>query len=693
MSLREYGRPYGGAGEAGVAEPAPAPAPAPPGRRKRRGAHKTRDVQHAAPPSSARRRLGRSPLVVAAVGIGAWAYGVAQLHPSNIGRPGLLAGGNPWFTAGLLWLLAALLLELRSDKPRTWVLAPTVVGLIVAIHASVPIIFGTPEYAWVYKHLGVIAAFQHYGHVTDPKSIYQEWPALFAAVAALASLAHVSAASLATWAPLAFELADALLVFALFRLLTDSRRIAWLALVLYEGLIAWVGQDYLSPQAFGYLIWLALVAIVLRWLRRPAADPAPARGRIARLRARVVAGAQPPPDTTRGQRAVAVVLVALLYLAIVAAHQLTPYMALAGIGALTVLDLIRPRWLIGLMIAVAAGYLVPHYHLIAQQFGGLFSGGNPIANAGGAHGTPNASATAVWSARTVDLLILAMWGTTMALIVRRRRRLGPVAIAGTLAFSPFMILFAQSYGGEAIYRVYMFSSPWCALLIAGAVCELRPSRRWPVAVAVSVAALLAGLQGLYGPTRANGFTPGDVAASLWLYGHVPHGALIVLPVDNFPAFDTADYNRYEVALMPADPQFGLAWMNESNLSEVENWIVRLGQRTAYVVVSRSMGAWDGYYGAPAGYRGLERELPTALHGAVVFRNADATVYRLYLGFTGPAPASQGQPASRATAPTQPGSAPAATASPVEPFGPLWPSGSEPHWLAPSAPPGRSTQHP
>ena len=37
--------------------------------------------------------------------------------------------------------------------------------------------------------------------------------------------------------------------------------------VLYEGLVSWVGQDYLSPQAFGYLLWLAMALIILRWLR------------------------------------------------------------------------------------------------------------------------------------------------------------------------------------------------------------------------------------------------------------------------------------------------------------------------------------------------------------------------------------------------------------------------------------------
>ena len=47
-------------------------------------------------------------------------------------------------------------------------------------------------------------------------------------------------------------------------------------------------------------------------------------------------------------RVVALVLVVAIYFAIVASHQLTPYVVLAGVGGLTVLDLVRPRWMLAL---------------------------------------------------------------------------------------------------------------------------------------------------------------------------------------------------------------------------------------------------------------------------------------------------------------------------------------------------------
>ncbi len=574
----------------------------------------------------------RPELAAPVIGLAAWAYGVSRLRQQAIGSYGLLAEANVWFVLGLVVLVAGFVLELSRSRPRTWLLIVDLVALIVAVHATIPLLYGVPEYAWVYKHIGIASAFARYGRLTDPGNIYDQWPALFAAVAAIASLGHTAVVSFATWAPLAFELADALLLLAVFRCLGADRRIAFLAVALYEGLVAWVGQDYLSPQAFAYMLWLAIALIIVRWLR--SAQPVRQRqGRLTRLQTALLAGLESPPSTSGAMRVVAVMMVSALYCAIVAAHQLTPYMVLAAIGSLMPLGVVRPRWLLLLLAAIAGAYLVPRYSLISSNFGGLFSGGNPIANASGSRGTYHAGAQAT-TAQVVHALAAAMWLLALAAVARQRRTLGRVAIPAALAFSPFLILGAQSYGGEAIYRVYLFSAPWCALLIAGALCELRlPQRlplRWPLVSIACGAALFAGLQGLYGPVSVDAFTPSEVAASQWLYGHIPQGSLIVLPDQNFPSLEVADYNHYELEVMPSDPQIGVPWLNESNLPEVKRWIAELGHQTAYIVLSSSMRASAGYFGAPVGYAELVRALPGEPGATLVYRNADAAIYRLDL---------------------------------------------------------------
>ena len=80
-------------------------------------------------------------------------------------------------------------------------------------------------------------------------------------------------------------------------------------------------------------------------------------------------------------------LVALLYFAIVAAHQLTPYIALLAIArsgaAWRGVARLAP---LALLAVIAGGFLAPRYGLISSQFGGVFSGGDVFENAPGSQG-------------------------------------------------------------------------------------------------------------------------------------------------------------------------------------------------------------------------------------------------------------------------------------------------------------------
>jgi hypothetical protein len=336
-----------------------------------------------------------------------------------------------------------------------------------------------------------------------------------------------------------------------------------------------------------------------------------------------------PQEATQAQRVLAWALIIVIYFAIVAAHQLTPYMALASIAALVLFGLLWRGWLMLLVLAaIAVGYLVPRYGLISQQFGGLFSGGNVLKNASGVTGISRYGAE-LFTSKIVRALDVGMWLFALAAIARQWRTLGRVVTPALLAFSPFLSLFAQRYGGEVIYRVYMFSAPWCALLIAGALVKLRVATwRWLAVTCACSAAIAAGLQGLYGPVAVYDFTPAELTASLWLYGHAPHGSLLVLAADNFPILEVADYNSYDLQVIPADPQENASWINEANIPEIERWITSLGHRTAYVVLSRSMVAYASYFGSPKGYLQMANAVRYERGWSVIYRNADTTIYRV-----------------------------------------------------------------
>jgi hypothetical protein len=570
-------------------------------------------------------------LIPLIAGIGAWAFGVSQIQRQAIGPYGVLANANAWFILGLALLLGGMLAELSRPRARTWLLGAYLIGLIVAIHTTVPLLYGgTPEYAWVYRHVGVAQEFGRYQRVTDSSNIYQQWPALFTAVASISSLGNAGPLSFAAWGPVAFELADALLLLGIFRLLTGDRRLPYLAVLLYEGLIAWVGQDYLSPQAFGYLLWLGIMAVVVRWLLVPA--PAHARRRFVNRARALLLGKRPaPPETSTAMRWLALVLVAAIYFAIVAAHQLTPYIALLGVAALVLLGVLWRGWLmLGLLAVIALGFLAPRYGLISSQFGGIFSGGDVFENASGSQGILHKAAE-LRTGEVVHVLAALMWLGAAAAIALRWRSLGRVAILAVLAFSPFAVLGVQSYGGEAIYRVYLFSAPWCALLIAELIAELRGALR-PLASAVAcTVALAAGLQGLYGPVAVYAFTPAELTASRWLYEHAAPGSVLVLAADNFPGLEVANYRFYDLVIIPADPQSGQAWLDEGNVIDVEQWLASLGHPTAYVVFSQSMDNYAGYFGYPTGYGTLAKAVAVNPRWHVVYRNPDVVIYRVTAG--------------------------------------------------------------
>ena len=561
-------------------------------------------------------------------GIAAWIVGVEQIQRSRLSFYGLLDSGNFLFVISFGLITTGFLLELGRDAPRGRLLGLHLVALLVAIHATVPILFGTPEYAWVYKHIAATQQLGLNGHITDSSNIYQLWPALFAAAAALVSMGHTSPITIATWGPLAFELIMLLVVLGALRQLHPNRRVTWLAALLYVGLVSWVGQDYFSPQAFAYVLWIGILIIILRWLRAlPGGEP---KSRLKRYRAALLVDAEAPPPTSDRMRWVAVLLLVIVYFAIVAAHQLTPYLVIASVGALALLGLVQPRWLMLLLVAIAVGFLVPRYGLIAHNFGGLFSGGNPIANAGGRAGTYHAGPEE-FTAWVVRGLAALMWLAALASLVQRRHVAGRYVTTGVLAFSPFVILAVQNYGGEAIYRIFLFSCPWCALLIAEPLLGLRWAvTRWLLVAGVSLACVYAGLQGLYGPVRLRAFTPAEVNASRWLFSHTPAHTLIVLPDDNFPAPEGAHYNVYTVQDIPADPQIGDDTVDEGNVDKVVSWVNSLGRGDPYVVFSRSLGAYAEYFGAPRGYATLAHTVASSPGWSVVYRNPDVSIYRLDL---------------------------------------------------------------
>jgi hypothetical protein len=281
-----------------------------------------------------------------------------------------------------------------------------------------------------------------------------------------------------------------------------------------------------------------------------------------------------------------------------------------------------------LLAVIAFGFLAPHFGFVESQFG-IFNGGNPLSNASGtnvAHQGDEALNA------DIDRVIgVGMWLATLVVIAFQRRALGKVSIGAALAFTPFFILGAQSYGGEAIYRVFLFSAPWCSLLIADVLVKMRAiAWRRVAAIGVCSLALAGGLQSLYGPIDTDTFTPGELAASLWLYSHATRDSVFVLPDDNFPVHETINYNAYVLQYMTNAVGADKKPLNVSNVANVEAWINRLKGTYAYVVFSRSTSAYASYFSAPQGYAQLVSAVQHRYGWTVVYHNADTTIYQFLI---------------------------------------------------------------
>jgi hypothetical protein len=100
-----------------------------------------------------------------------------------------------------------------------------------------------------------------------------------------------------------------------------------------------------------------------------------------------------------------------------------------------------------------------------------------------------------------------------------------------LALAPFGIVAAQSYGGEALLRVYLYTLPACAMVLGADFAERHPKEpRTRLVKRLSVLTVV--VVGLFpfarwGNERYEQVTRNEVQGVEWLYGNVPSGSRLV----------------------------------------------------------------------------------------------------------------------------------------------------------------------
>ncbi len=540
----------------------------------------------------------------------------ASLRTVDLGRMnglGLLSVLPAGAVAGVALVALAFVMGLALPTAHRAVLIPALASLVVCLDGITAFVEPEPRFPTAYQIAGYVQYVSATGHTAPGLAAYFSWPGFFALVSFVTGAAGTNGLLpvLRIW-PVAIDLLCLPPLFLFTRNLRLSWRARWLAGFLFA-VGNWVGQDYFSPQAFGYLLYLIFIAILVNWF----AAPARAAG--------------------TGQQAFLLALLVALFTVTAVSHPLTP---LFMIGACAALVAVRRCTLTGLpvLLAVILGGWVS-YETVGYWSGhlsGLVSGvgalGLNVSSSVGDRLTGSPTHLLALHAR-VALAAVIIGLAVLGALRRRRRGMSDRVLLALLAM-PLLAFVVQSYGGEISLRVYLFAlpaaCPLAACLFFPGPQSARPGWRALLALAACALVLPAGFfLARYGNEAFEQTPPGELTAMNWIYAHDAEGAR-VLWLSTAPQIDVtpdmpweyADQDRvlYIPALAPSDPGHVAGLISA----------LRSAGPGSYLIVPQtevaSLQQTAGY--APGWGRRLNAAMSAAPGVRVAFSASSAVVYTL-----------------------------------------------------------------
>jgi hypothetical protein len=611
------------------------------------------DLRRRSPPATAaervRKALAKIPpatlghVALVSVALAAWGVSLVGADLNRISGVGLLAALPPAYYAAFALLIVGFAVAVTREEISPRVLGLYVLALVLVLHGTTPLLYDEPRYPWVYKHIAVIDLITQGGGVDRQTDIYTNWPGFFALNAWLSDQGGVAPLSYAPWAQVFFNLAGVVALRFALRGLTGDARLIWTATWLFV-LGNWVGQDYLAPQAFAFLLSLVVLGLCLRC----APPPVPRRSRIGRWTARLprlrtfalphALVREPLPAPPLSPRA-AVVVGGLCYLAIVVSHQLTPVIVIVGVTGLALITRRVPLWIPAAMVLVEVWWLALAWPYFSEHYTLLdFSQDSSNAPTGYRLGDGLPGLLVVtWGARAE----MALMGVLGVIGFIRRARAGRWEVAASvLVAAPLFVVAAQSYSGEGRYRFYLFALPWVSLFAAAACSRISPARGsaalrpWRVGLASGALAVCL-LLAYFGLELSNRVTRDDVAAAVWFDEHAPRNSLLVQATENGIDRVTGRYSRVLNADYPSSPTLTTAAayrhhkLSQKDIPRIEDTLRSYGVPHTFLLLSPSQEGFARLYGTlPSGWRqSLEAALSGSRRFDLVYRSGSASIFR------------------------------------------------------------------
>ncbi|HET7638091.1 MAG TPA: hypothetical protein VFK47_05055, partial [Ktedonobacteraceae bacterium] len=160
-------------------------------------------------------------------------------------------------------------LILRQPELRVPIILLHLFLLIFMLYGITTLVEEAPRFAIVYRHAGYTEYIMRTGSVDPNLDAYFNWPGFFVLSAFMTKITgYHDILPFAAWAPVFFNLIYLGPLYMIFTSATTDKRIVWLALWFFY-MTNWIAQDYFSPQGLNFFFYLVIIAILLKWFKKP----------------------------------------------------------------------------------------------------------------------------------------------------------------------------------------------------------------------------------------------------------------------------------------------------------------------------------------------------------------------------------------------------------------------------------------
>jgi O-antigen/teichoic acid export membrane protein len=570
-----------------------------------------------------------------------WSISLQTVSLKDINDLGLISVLSPGIIAAIGILVVSFALTLQRQELRVPLLVLHLACIILILYATPNLIEEMPHMSYMYRHAGYTEYIMRTGTVDPYLDTYFNWPGFFVLSAFFTKVfGYSTILSYAGWAPVFYNIIYFGPMYMIFKSITTNERLVWLSLLFFY-LTNWVAQDYFSPQGLNFFLHLVIIAMLLKWFKIPRTKQVQLGKNASfwqKFQAWIKASDHQSPAIQSWQQRGLLCCMIFIYGLIVFSHPLTPFFTLLSVGLLVIFRRCYPFWLPILMaimtvawiLIVAQPYLSQHLNVVIGTIGDLTGNVPKSITSGKSVGDPLYQIIAkIRLYMTVLLWLLAFLGAM------KRLRQGHRDITYIiLALAGFPLIAAQSYGGEMLLRIYLFTEPFMVFFAAALFCEnpifmartrtqtVSPWRTIAI-IAINLILLGAFFFTRYGDERVLYISYDEWNAVQYLYQIAPPKAFILEGWNDTPlVFE--NYEKYNTQSLTFSDQNIVI---HTNIDELIHLFENEKNPNSYMIISQEQQIQaTAWYGLPSNaLQRLESVMLQSKEFKIIYSNSDTQI--------------------------------------------------------------------